>query len=116
MSTDEAVEATQLQSESLVWFEHRRGRLTASRLFSICRTKTQSPSNSLIDSVLQRKSPPKSDALRWGIGKEEMARRQYQQISRRKHTSFCVSTTGLHINPDYLHLGASPAVTLGTCY
>ena len=114
---DYLAEATQLQSESLVWFEHRRGRLTASRFLSICKTKVESPSKSLIDVVLQRTSPPKSQALRWGIEKEEVARRQYEQISSKKHTSFCVGTTGLHINPDHPHLGASPdgLVTCSCC-
>lgn len=110
-------EATKLQSESLVWFEHRRGRLTASRFLSFCKTVVESPSKSLIDAVFQRKTPPKAAALCWGIEKEEIARKQYEEIMKEKHASFKLSTTGLHVNPQYPHLGASPdgLVTCSCC-
>ena len=47
-------EATSLQSQSLLWFEHRKGRITASQFGAVCRTSIQSPSRSLLDRILQR--------------------------------------------------------------
>ena len=58
--------ATQLQSESLLWFQHRCGHLTASKFLPPGRTKVESPSQSLIDDVLQNKPPSKTAALSWG--------------------------------------------------
>ena len=48
-------EATQLQSKSLVWFEHRHGRLTASRIGLFCHTSLARPSQTLISAVFQLK-------------------------------------------------------------
>ena len=47
-------EATCLQSQSLLWFEHRKGRITASQFGAVCRTSTQSPSQSLLNRILQK--------------------------------------------------------------
>lgn len=71
--------STQLQSRSSVWYEHRKGRLTASRFRSICHTSPHQPSRSLIGQVLQQTPPPKSAALQWGIEKEEIARMEYER-------------------------------------
>ena len=109
--------ATQLQSESLLWFQHRCGHLTASKFLPPGRTKVESPSQSLIDDVLQNKPPPKTAALSWGIECEEVARKQYEELAKARHTSFMLQKTGLHVNPLYPHLGASPdgLVTCSCC-
>lgn len=54
---DYLAEATQLQSKSLVWFEHRRGQLTASHFRPFCHTYLEKPSQSLISTVLQEAIP-----------------------------------------------------------
>lgn len=113
---DYLAEVTQLQSESLVWFEHRRGRLTASHFRSFCHTKLENPSQSLISTVFQHNTPPKSAALTWGKENEQIARLEYEQISRKMHSSFQIKPTGLHVNPKYPHLGASPdGLVMCTC-
>ena len=55
---------TRLQSQSATWFEHRRGRLTASKFKAVCRTSITNPSQSLIAQILQWSSFPKSAAFR----------------------------------------------------
>ena len=40
-------EVTKLQSDSLLWFEHCKGRITASKFGAVCRTSTESPSKSV---------------------------------------------------------------------
>ena len=48
-------EATKMQSESLLWFEHRKGRITASPFGAVCNTSAQNPSKSLIEAIPQKK-------------------------------------------------------------
>ena len=99
---------TRLQSQCTTWFEHRKGRLTASRFGAICHTSINKPSKSLVEQVLQQGRLPKSAALTWGIEKESIARREYEKLMKPSHSSFTVETTGLHICPNYPYLGASP--------
>lgn len=100
--------STVLQSDSLLWFEHRKGRLTASKFGAITRTSLESPSKSLVDSILQRKSIPKTAAMQWGIQKEPVAREAYFVKVKNKHVSFNLDMAGLYVNPESPHLGASP--------
>ena len=61
--------------------------------------------------------PLKSEIPHWDTGQEEVARRQYEQIPRKKHALFSVCKTGLHINPDHSHFGTSSdgLVTCSSC-
>ena len=93
-------------SSNLIFgFEHRKGRLTASKFGAICRTSLSKPSKSLVDQILQQSSPPKSAALSWGIEHQGTAREEYLQISRMKHK---IELTRLCVHPHFPHLGASP--------
>ena len=58
--------------------------------------------------MLQSKSPPNSAALSWGMENEEVARREYELVSRGKHSFLQIKATGLHVSAKYPHLGASP--------
>ena len=58
--------------------------------------------------MLQSRSPPNSAALSWGMENEEVTRREYDLVSRGKHSSLQIKATGLHVSPKYPHLGASP--------
>ena len=101
-------ESTRLQTQSQTWFEHRRGRLTASKFGAICHTSVTKPSRSLVAQILQLSPMPKSAALSWGIEHEKTAREQYLAIQEKQHTSFKLEATGLCVNPSFPHLGASP--------
>ena len=101
-------EATKMQSESLIWFEHRKGRITASHFGAVCKTSVQNPSKTLIEAILQKKTMPKIPALEWGKSKEDTARKAYVSTISHRHSSFEVKCTGLHLNTAYPHLGASP--------
>ena len=100
-------DATKLQSLSLVWHEHRKGRLTSSRFGSICHTNPDTPSRSLVASILAPQ-PLSTPAIRWGVENEEKARNEYLIFMQGTHDSFQVTNTGLHVNPLCPHLGASP--------
>lgn len=114
---DYLIQCTRLQSQSQTWFEHRKGRLTASRFRAICHTSIGRPSESLIKQILQQGSPPKAAALRWGLENESKAKQQYIVKMRATHSSFEVKDTGLHIKTMYPYLGASPdgLITCNCC-
>ena len=102
-------QASCLQSQSLLWFEHRKGRITASQFGAICRTSIQSPSQSLLNRILQITPMVNAAALDWGISKE-VQQSQHTSMLFKQTTphAFVVKSTGLRLNPDYPHLGASP--------
>ena len=111
INDDEAqylAQSTRLQSESMLWFEHRKGRVTASRFGSVYHTHVDAPSKSLVKSITQQKPTPKVAAMEWGIRNEARARQEYIDTVQASHTAFKVETTGLHVNPEFPHLGASP--------
>ena len=100
--------STNLQSKSLVWFEHRKGRITASVFGAVCRTSLSNPSQSLINRILQVSTPPPTASIQWGIENEERARSEYKAQAMNCHANLELRTTGLHVNPRFPHLGASP--------
>lgn len=102
------VQSTCLQSQSKTWFEHRKGRLTASRFRAICHTSVIKPAESLVKQILQQAPPPKGAALAWGLQNESKAKQQYEVTMKAVHSSFQVKDTGLHVNTAYPYLGASP--------
>ena len=96
-----------LQSESPLWFKHRKGRITASRFGAVCRTSVNSPSVSLLQSILQTKPLLRAPAVQWGRDNEQIAREAYISINEARHTKLTLTVIGLHVHPDYPHLGAS---------
>ena len=101
-------DSTILQSHSLFWFEHRRGRLTASKFGAICRTSVGKPSKSLLSEILHRKLVPKTKAIKWGMEHERAAIAAYVTYSSVKHPSIKVHPCGLLVSPLAPHLGATP--------
>ena len=67
------MQCTRLQSQSSQWFEHRKGRLTASRFGAICCTFLDKPSQSLVTQLLQQSQSSKCAALSWGTENESEA-------------------------------------------
>lgn len=114
VSSDESAyleESTRLQSKSTLWFQHRCGRITASKFRSVRFTALSSPSMSLLKSLMS--SEPSSSsvtipALKWGIDSESNARIAYVDAVRNEHENIQCYPAGFHINPEYPHLGASP--------
>lgn len=102
-------ESTRMQSQSLLWFEHRSGRITASKFYAVRHTSITSPSMSLLHSLLN-KTPKKLEvpSLKWGITHESIARDAYLEAMHSSHIDLEFSAAGLFVNPDFPHLGASP--------
>ena len=99
-------ESTRLQSQSLLWFQHRSGRITASKFFAVKRASLDPPPTSLVKQLMERSTISSHvPALRWGIDNEDVARQTYIETVSNNHQC---TAAGLHVNPSYPHLGATP--------
>ena len=100
---------TRNQAESKVWFAQRAGRITASKLKAACRTDISKPSKSLIKQICYPEAHKfYSAATSWGCKHEKRAINVYANKMSDSHKKFLVSDSGLHVNPNWPHLGASP--------
>ena len=90
------------------WMQLRYGRITASIFGDACRTRLDQPSVSLLDKILQIKSTPDVEAIKWGRQMEGAARGAYAAVMQQYHTKWTCSPSGLVLSPTYPHLGASP--------
>lgn len=101
--------STRGQSSSVVWFEHRIGRITASVIGSVSKCKERAYPYSLVNSIMQYSKPPLNlPALKWGRQSEDTARKQYITFSSHQHTNFQVQLSGLHVDINDPYLGATP--------
>lgn len=102
-------ESTRLQSQSLLWFQHRTGRITASKFLAVKRASLHPPPASLVKQMMERNTISRHvPALQWGIEMEDVAREAYIELACEKHTNFQYAAAGLHVNPSFPHLGATP--------
>lgn len=104
-----AIEAsTRLQRNSEEWGIQRRGRITASSFHDVYILKDSTSPRSLCIQLLKHKDLSHIPAIKWGIDKEDEARRQYTEEMSACHQNFYCKPCGLVVNPLYPHLGASP--------
>ena len=113
VSKDEASyleQVTRLQSQSILWHQHRTGRVTASKIFAVARTSIENPSRSLIKEMMETKVHAHTEvlSLKWGIENEQNVREQYFGQIKDDHTELSCTLSGLCVNPKYPHLGATP--------
>lgn len=100
---------TRGQANCKQWFIFRSGRLTASRIKSVCRTLLDNPPRSIIKDICYPANKTfLSKATEWGCEHELHARHVYTKIMSDLHTSFDVKPVGFQINPNFPYLGASP--------
>ena len=101
--------ASRAQYKSNIWFKYRSGRITASRMKSVCHTHAASPSQSLIKQICYPQSFVfHSRQTNWGCTHEASARNLYESKMRQAHTNVNVQDSGLIINPQLPFLGATP--------
>lgn len=99
---------TRNQSHTSLWFEVRKFRLTASFFGAVSRRRPSTSPNSLVLSILQRKSF-ESAATEWGKNNEEKAIELYVRIQQEcGHSDLYACKSGFVISEEYPFLGASP--------
>ena len=100
---------TRDQSKSNLWFTYRAGRITASRMKSVCHTDISNPSQSLIKTIVYPESYRfTSKATSWGCKMKKTARNFYSKKMMQNHPMFNVRDSGLTLNTKWPYLGASP--------
>ena len=89
-------EVTRSQSTNKLWFEHRKGRITASKAHEVYKKKLESNCNSLICKIIGYKdyNLHKHKAVKWGIDNEGNARDKYINIMSTKHKKFTCRLSG----------------------
>ena len=110
--TDIEIEkATRLQSKNTEWKKQRNGRLTASIFYDVfARKATTTKPFAIIQRVMgyDQKDLNFLPAIKWGNDNEDRARQEYVGRMSLTHSEFTCTVTGLVINTNYPHLGASP--------
>ena len=101
-------ESTKMQHKSIIWKQHRIGRLTASNFGRVCRAKLRPPPFSLVKELMNTSNLSKVPQIQWGNTHESVARDAYMSSESPKHDALTCTPSGLHINPQWPHLGASP--------
>ena len=109
ISAAEAKYLEELQSQCLLWFKYRTGRITASKFSPVSRAHIHNPPVSLVKDLMKenRFNSCKVPALQWGISNEPNACKAFMK-GKKQHEEFCYQPAGLFINPDFPHLSASP--------
>jgi hypothetical protein len=75
----------------------------------VCRTKIEKPSKSLLKSICYPHSYKFCTvATRWGCDHEKSARDYYSKVMAERHEGLVIEDSGLVINPQWPHIGASP--------
>ena len=99
---------TSSQSLNEKWMIHRVGRITASNCKAAYTVNLENPSVSVIKQIMQYNEEIKTAPVLYGKRMENSARETYILKEKKNHTDFVVTTTGLHVNKGFPHLGASP--------
>ena len=101
--------STKAQSNSTIWHQYRKGRITASYFCDVSKYTWEKYPLSLVKSIMQYYAVSENvPALKWGKEHEDDARKEYILYMESRHTHFEVKSSGLVINPSYPYLGASP--------
>ncbi len=94
------------QANSKLWFTYRAGRVTASKMKSVCCTDSANPSQSLIKGLVYPEAFRfTSKYTAWGCKHEKRARDFYEK-NMQDHHNFLVTNSGFRINPKWPHFGA----------
>lgn len=112
----ELEQVTRNQSICPLWFEHRKGRITASKAHSVLKRRESTPPENLLKSLMGYKAYDlsKIKQVRWGIDNEDKARLKYIEVKKITHENFECRLSGFVIDPDKPYLGAS-ADGIATC-
>ena len=102
--------ATKNQAVSPLWYQHRMGRVTASKAHSVLtRRETTCPDN-LVKRIVGYTSYDlsKKESVKWGIDNEDECRVEYQKHQSLSHINFTCNLSGFVVNTNHPFLGASP--------
>ena len=103
-------QATRDQAISTLWYQHRNGRITASKAHDVLTLRpTTSPQN-LVRRIMGYSSYDlsKKDAVKWGLDHEDECRTLFTGYMETAHPNFKCRPSGFKVNSNHPFLGASP--------
>ena len=103
-------EETRGQSNNNKWFDHRLGRITASKCHRVaCPHRAGTSPSKIIKEVLNYNKNVQTKAMREGIENEDLIISQYTEKMRKEgHAGLEVNSCGLFVCKTHGFLGASP--------
>ena len=102
-------ESTKSQAASTLWMDHRKGRITASKVHLILKCRASKYPTSIVKGIMQYYAPNDFvPSLQWGCQHEDDARQQYITVLQQQHRNLQTSSSGLIIDPAIPFMGASP--------
>ena len=115
--------ATRNQSTNLLWYEQRKGRITASKFYRLCiradttLAKKNVNASNLVNEVMGYNKPVQTIAMKHGLAMEPHAKRKLVEVLKdQKHVKVCSGEADLSVSPNYPHLGASPDLIISWCF
>ena len=100
---------TRQQSNCSLWYQFRKGRITASNFHEVLHSDSEvSSSPSLLKKIMHYNASFSTYATEWGLKHEQVAIDKYEETLKNKHTNFQVRKCGLFVNDQFPYLAASP--------
>ncbi|XP_048734036.1 uncharacterized protein LOC125650107 isoform X2 [Ostrea edulis] len=102
--------ATRNQSISPLWYQHRMGRITASKAHDVLVRRDSTSPDNLVKRVAGYSvyDLSKNTAVKWGIDTEEECRQAFASHQKGNHLNFKCQLSGFVIDPTHPFLGVSP--------
>ncbi|XP_076095702.1 uncharacterized protein LOC143066777 [Mytilus galloprovincialis] len=102
-------ELTRGQSDNDAWFEHRKGRITASLFHSVCHFRfNDKPTNYILKKLLGQEKMLSCPSVNFGKRNEPVARQFYNEMYRTKHKNVQIDNCGLYVCTEFPFMGATP--------
>lgn len=101
---------TTKQAVSPLWFEHRKGRVTGSKVHDVLHVTDRGNKDNLVRILSGCKTYDLSRvaAVKWGVSNEANARKLYISEQEKHHADFTCTQVGFIIDHNNPFLGASP--------
>lgn len=113
LSTDVCNEVelrTRGQSDNKLWFEARKGRITASLFHDVLKRKESTNPGKLVEKIIgENNEQLTTAAIKWGLKHENIAKKRYQAHMRlHGKEKISVKNCGLFLLQSFIAIGASP--------
>ncbi|XP_063444855.1 uncharacterized protein LOC134725172 [Mytilus trossulus] len=105
---DQIYSLTEGQSDNQNWYEYRLGRITSSIIPLVYHYQGNDKNNYIVRQILDKNNNFSTPAIIYGKEREHLARDLYSKEYTSQHEKAVVELSGLIINKDIPHLGASP--------
>ena len=96
------------QCKDKLWYDFRAGRITASNMKPVYTTDMANPSQSLVKKICYPNKTVKTEATKWGIENESVAKSAFIKRFSERHENAVIDESGLLISVEKPYIAASP--------